>query len=390
MAGILIGLLLLSGPRHDVLVVDDTPGPSTEFATIQAAVLAAPDGATVLVRPGTYAPFTVTAKELSVVGITEGGLTPLLQGDPITVTGLAADQAVVIRGFEVKAGTALQNCLGPVLLEDLRNTAGTSGYLKVTACEDVVLVRDEFQSASTHGGSIVGSSIYAYDVEFGGATGGYTGLRLEQSFAFLSGCTAAGGTGSPGSDGSTFWPYCSSGGPGGAGLWLSSSSCMSLDSSFYGGPGGTPGIPDPWSGAPSCSYGPYGPQVVGTGLVELPGTSREFAISSPGPEAKSVSLHAMGPAGEHVFAFVGASLVPQWFPAWSGALAVNLSAPLLFVGVLPPSGVINASVAVGELGPGIEGVGLVAQPVFVPLAGAVVLGPPTAVELIDRDVLLDD
>ena len=49
----LLAVALVSAPTHDVLVVDDDPGPATEFATIQAAIDAAVAGDTVLVRPGT-------------------------------------------------------------------------------------------------------------------------------------------------------------------------------------------------------------------------------------------------------------------------------------------------------------------------------------------------
>jgi len=49
----LLAVALVSAPTHDVLVVDDDPGPGTEFATIQAAIDAAVAGDTVLVRPGT-------------------------------------------------------------------------------------------------------------------------------------------------------------------------------------------------------------------------------------------------------------------------------------------------------------------------------------------------
>lgn len=96
-------------------VVDAANGPGTNFMDIAAAVAAVPDGAKLEVRAGTYAPFAITGKGLSVFcasGVTLAGS----QG--VGVSGTSAAQTVVLRGLQINIGSILlANCQGPVVLE---------------------------------------------------------------------------------------------------------------------------------------------------------------------------------------------------------------------------------------------------------------------------------
>src|SRR5262245_6669651 len=64
-----IAALLTAAPlaRAGVLVVSRTPGPGIDFTQIQPAVNAAVDGDTILVRNGSYMPFKIDGKSLTVV-----------------------------------------------------------------------------------------------------------------------------------------------------------------------------------------------------------------------------------------------------------------------------------------------------------------------------------
>ncbi|MCI0634200.1 MAG: hypothetical protein L0206_09855, partial [Actinobacteria bacterium] len=373
-------LLALSAPvcAHDVHVVGSTP---PDFPDIQAAVNAAVDGDAVVVHPGTYPGFTLAGKGVSIVGLEENGARPRIDGD-VAVQGLTAAQSAVVRGFDLDYGLiALTGNAGAVLLEDV---GGYGAELDVTSSFDVVLVRTFFYTVDAQA-----SSLHAYEADISGASDGKTALKVVDGFAFLSGSRVIGGTGAPGASGSIFWPLCSDGGTGGIGMYLQNSQVYRLDTLILGGGGGPPGV---GKLGPPCSWGPSGPAVVGSGLVDVPGTARDFEISSPGVEDEKVHLRAEGAAGELVFVLVGSSLDPLWFPPWSGTVAVPFTSLLLSLGVVPPWGEIEADVLVGELGPGLEGVELFAQGAFVSVPGPVVveIGPPSAVELVDRNAILID
>jgi hypothetical protein len=61
-------LAALALPRTtQVVVVDTVPGPGVDHTQIHDAVVAAPEGSVVLVRPGTHAGFDIPGKSLAVV-----------------------------------------------------------------------------------------------------------------------------------------------------------------------------------------------------------------------------------------------------------------------------------------------------------------------------------
>ncbi len=379
-----LALLLVAPPalaQGSVIVVDDAPGPPADFDDVQDAVDAAADGDVVLVRPGIYTGFTVDGKALRVLGIEEGGERPRLFGfgSSLRVQNLAAGQETTVRGFDVDVFTNLQNNLGDVVLEDLTG----QGSVGITNSDSVLLIRNE-----SYGIAVTNSTVHAWELDVEGApSSGEDGIRLTDSFLFLSGSTVDGADGVPGSSGSFGFPFCGNGGAGGDGIQLVNSTCQAIDCVFDGGSGGPPGIPKI---GPPCSAGPPGSDVNGPGLQTIAGNAHELEISSPGFETGTVELRLKGEPGEFAYVLLAPTLAPVFFPPWFGSLAVPPTSTLLFLGVLGPTGQANVNVTVGELGAGIEALRLVLQGVFVHLTGPDFIGSATDVELLDRDVLLVD
>jgi len=83
-------------PAPGVLIV----GPNGEYATIQAAIDAAPERATVIVRPGTYVENITIEQPLSLVG-TEGTLIEAADGNEVTLTILETE-GVLISGLAIR------------------------------------------------------------------------------------------------------------------------------------------------------------------------------------------------------------------------------------------------------------------------------------------------
>src|SRR5262249_28568925 len=120
MSRALAGLLLATVASAQTFVVDQANGPGTNFTTLVAAVAAVPDGAVLLVRPGTYAGFAISQKGLLVLA--DPGVT--LSSD-VTVSNTAPQQQTLLRGFvwtsnNVVSGPAflrLASCQGAVAVE---------------------------------------------------------------------------------------------------------------------------------------------------------------------------------------------------------------------------------------------------------------------------------
>ncbi|MFK7743141.1 MAG: hypothetical protein AB8H80_22695 [Planctomycetota bacterium] len=120
----LLACALAAATRAQTFIVDSSSSPGTQFTEIAAAIASVPDNATLLVRSGSYAPFVLDAK----------GLT-LLADANVVVTGSCAvrntqpGQPVSLAGLElmITPGEAtvllLENCADRVLLHNLRTPA---------------------------------------------------------------------------------------------------------------------------------------------------------------------------------------------------------------------------------------------------------------------------
>lgn len=64
---ILVGLSLSCALSAQTFVVDAAGGPGSNFTDIAAAVAAVPDGATLLVRPGSHGGFAIAGKGIALL-----------------------------------------------------------------------------------------------------------------------------------------------------------------------------------------------------------------------------------------------------------------------------------------------------------------------------------
>jgi hypothetical protein len=114
------------------LVVDAQNGPGTHFTDLPAAIAAAPSGAVLHVRPGTYSPFTIAQKSLTVIGHpdangTRPSVATTVATPRIVIGPTSAGQSVALSGLRgINASPApssltllITQCQGPVVLEDI-------------------------------------------------------------------------------------------------------------------------------------------------------------------------------------------------------------------------------------------------------------------------------
>ena len=141
-----IAALLLSGSLlAQTFVVDAANGPGTNFTSIASAVAAVPDGATLVVRAGMYADFSVDGKGLTILcdpGVFVGYLSRVLY--VVMIRNTTPSQTVTIRGMQVLwEGIDIGLCAGPVDLIDVSVGAEqgttTGGFLTAGTCAQVQL-----------------------------------------------------------------------------------------------------------------------------------------------------------------------------------------------------------------------------------------------------------
>ncbi len=163
-------------------VVDAAGGADSSFTQIAAAVAAVPSGSVLEVRPGTYTPFTITGKSLTILGGPGVRVYGLL-GPTVGVTGLTSSDTVVLRGLDlasvsVVARLSCSNSVGTILVEGCRSdptTSSVGGQVVATQCESLHLRDCSFQSTgyldlamqldranvTVQGGSIVATNAVA-------------------------------------------------------------------------------------------------------------------------------------------------------------------------------------------------------------------------------------
>ncbi|MCK5941564.1 MAG: hypothetical protein KAI24_06315 [Planctomycetes bacterium] len=183
--------LLLTPAPGQTFVVDAANGPGAQFAGIGQALAVVPQGATLLVRPGDYLPFTIDGHDVTM--LCEPGARVFAFGHAIvTIENLLASQQVTIRGLRIgsftDAGFQCWNCQGTVLLDGCRGDLGTSfvgGSLSAHGCDDVRLADCVFFRSST-------SACYLLNSNLSGVAGSFAahfpnaGLFAQHSTIQLS------------------------------------------------------------------------------------------------------------------------------------------------------------------------------------------------------------
>ncbi len=373
-----------------VHVVND--GGGSRFRTIQDAIDAALDGDTILVQSGTYAGFVLAGRSLSVVAELGAELRFLPLAE-IVVEGLPAGRSVVLRGLRALAGEhaprlVVRDAVGPVLVEDARFESPRMD-LEAALVEDadaLFLVRVDFAGGDSSFGAARGllgrrSSLYVYESS---ATTGYqygkeancvprdgvSGMRLADSYAFLSGVTIHGGDTPP--CGSPSFDL----GDGGAGLEIDGSVVESVGATLLGGQGGGDGF--------FCALTSAGPAIRSTGgstYQQLGGTTHSLALPAPLREGTIALVEIQGEAGEQVFLHTAARLAaPVAFPGFIGPFLTLAPDAILPLGITP-GGVTEVPIPLSPLPRRLEVASVFDQAVFVGAAGNHVSNPSAGVIL---------
>jgi hypothetical protein len=201
-----------------IWIVDAQMGPGAQFADLPAAIAAAANGDTILVRAGTYSGFSVNGKALTLRG--EGMATTRILASALgmTVEILNAGGVFVLSGLRLEGGLpAMIVQSSAVELLDCElvglSGAGAGGPGLSMNLANVVAARCTFTGGSVSGGivaiagdgvSIAGASTFVADqcVFLGGdlpsVGGGFqqAGIGLRNSGQVrLDGCRARGGNG---------------------------------------------------------------------------------------------------------------------------------------------------------------------------------------------------
>ena len=380
--------------------------PGDVFTDVQSAVDAAVTGDTVLVRSGTYAPFRIDGKSLTVIAESPGAVTIEAEEDTsaLVIENLAPNANVYVRGIDFalpflpdadKANIlAITDCAGDVWLEDCTVSMSCCdeaicGGL-VSNSDSVTLVRCTFEGGMRDGPLAAGlcvsnSNVYAYESEFKarndfvqfppvdfavGVSGGHGAHVAQNGFLFAAGCTFQGGNASGGGI------LCCYAGDGGDGLFVSGvgAEVTLLDSSLAGGAGGLGGMPGVAGAADNV--------VQGT-LTPLPGKARSTEATSPIEELDSVQVKFRGEDGDFAFVVFSGLQDAVYLPTLFGALHVGapFSSPAL--GALGVSDELDLNVAIPALPLAVSTTKLHVQGVFVALSGTVYLASPSAIVTID-------
>lgn len=401
---------LASPASAEVLIADSSlPLPNThpEYNQIFMALAAAQDGDTILVRPGTYLPFTITDKAVTVVA--EGNAVVQANGlytPAVRIQMLAAGKQVVVRGLRGVYGVSVIGCAGAVWIDGFQNTdaigncfggvlAGahveTSARVTFTRCSLVGESGDFVTGFSNGQGSpgvrAIGSTLSLLDCQIRGGRGvnydsapwggepvpGAAGLLLTGSTVTITGCAIAGGGGGVAQD------VC--GGvhpPGGAGVAFTgaASTLRSADSTAVGGV---------TSLEPLCpgQSGPAGPAISGSGtIVPLPGFARHLQANAPVRGGEVLTLAVGGQPGDLPLVVVSSGHEPIPF-ANGGALLVAMPPEELFLlPTLDASGTSGVAFPVPDVGALVGAATFYAQAVFLDTASTVWLGAGTTIVLV--------
>lgn len=380
--------------------------PGDVFADVQSAVDAAVTGDTILVRAGTYAPFRIDGKSLTVIAESPGAATIEAEEDTsaLVITNVAANANVYVRGLEFvlpflpdadkTSILAVTDCAGDVWLEDCTvsmsccDEAICGGV--VTNSESVTLVRCSLEGGMRDGPLAAGlcvsnASVYAYESEFKarndfvqfppvdfltGVSGGHGAHVAQNGFLFASGCTFQGGNASGGGI------LCCYAGDGGDGIFVSGvgAAVTLLDSSRAGGAGGLGGIPGV-AGSPD--------NVVQGTLTPLAGKARSTEALSPIEEFDSVQVKFRGEDGD--FAFVAFSPFQDtvYLPTLFGGLHVGPPFSIPVLGAIGVSDELDLNVPIPALPLATSTTKLYVQGVFLSMSGTVYLASPSAIITID-------
>jgi len=348
----------LAGPlAADVLTVG--PGPGDDHSTIQAAVDAAADGDSIVVRASpVQGPVTVDGKSLTLIADPGAGFLPLYVEGPWVVQKLGPGQSFAAWGFRIVAGSqqpalALRFDQGAVRMSASRfEGSGSSSALDegnvgayVTQCADVTMV----DCTAIGGDGFTDFSLNCVDSgNCVDPTDGGAGLRVRNSTVHLFGGACTGGDG-----GDHYGVMIGQGfgGNGGPGLDDIDGNVCAFGTSLNGGYGGVGDAGDGVIGASAVFgttqatltlLGASTPNGVPPGAIDLGPDARR--LEAPGPTtAGGTPLVIHGVPGERVFVRYGASGTPPILQ-YKGGLLPGGGARSVALGTIGANGVLAADV----------------------------------------------
>ncbi len=352
---------LASSASAGVIVVNAAGG--GQFTSIQAAVNAAVDGDTLLVKSGTYAGFTITDKTLTVVADTSASVQ--VQG-MVLVQLLAVTRSLTLCGLIItgNGGNALvlASNSGEVRIQDCflygangdgypgntcpltGNTEGRAAAFLGASSGGIVFARCVMTGGNAPnaldwcccddgkpggiGLDVSNCRVALFDcLVFGGRGGnqgclggsGGHGCRVQtQGSGGYAGISISGSTlhGGDGGIGNNF--QCGGGGAGGHGLvLLAGTQAWLLHDTLQGGSGGT------GYGAPGT--GLYGAAISGPGVHVDFGVSTHLMLQMPSVAREStiIPLTFIGPAGSSMWLMKSSSSPFLPMPGWRGVLLTD-------------------------------------------------------------------
>ncbi|MCK6447065.1 MAG: hypothetical protein L6Q99_11805 [Planctomycetes bacterium] len=352
------------------------PTGTANFATVQAAIDAASDGAVILVGPGTYPGFQVSNKSLVVAAAMPG--TVMIAG-VVTISGLTGSKSVLLSELAVQSQLAVLNCSGHVRVQgsDFSYPPAGGGYCSAPpspgspAARIVNSTKVAFVACQLTGGD--GDDFLTFDdcSCFDPGTGG-SGLDATNSSVALYDCVVAGGIGGA----SECLPA-----RGGIGVAAGGGSIVASNTQFIGGAGGDrlspwqPGMSGGIGGDAEylvlggtfheigCSFtggaggsgwpqGAPGNPFFGSPPISLGGAARVATLAPyVGGDASTWSVAFAGVPGDKVYSLGSLSPGFQISPPFHGAWLVLRSAllPIVALGQVNPQGALNGAVGTGDL-----------------------------------------
>ena len=369
---------------QQVLTVDET-GASGTFLDIQAAVDVAADGDLILVKTGSYGGFVVNAKALSIMA--DSGAVVVVTSFAGVFNTVAGQHVVfsdlIFRGLAFSALVTLDNCVGPILIQDCQveylgsNSSGTTvgAGLSIRDCAAVSVVETTIDSMVGEspleiekGVTCLDSNAYFYGCTIRAGTGvsanaqttifgmpptpgsnGPEAVRLDGGFMLFADSQLYGGRGGL-ADATPSGLECQTAGDGGAALLMvgsvSAPTVQVFDSTFVVGAGGR--------GAGACPAGLPAPNAIkiSAGTVQLdPRQPRKLESSSVLREGEQLILNFIGQPFDLtwlVFSVDPATIV--YSDALAGTIYNGSPFSALFMGALNAQGTKTKSFTISDIG----------------------------------------
>src|SRR5262245_21424144 len=117
-------------------------GPDGDFTEIQPAIDAAQDGDVILVRPGTYQPFTLTKGVMVRSSEARFDITSAtVRVESVPDRARAGIAGIALHAAPYGGRLLVQGCAGEVVVEDLLldSTIGAEGGIEIESCDKVSL-----------------------------------------------------------------------------------------------------------------------------------------------------------------------------------------------------------------------------------------------------------